>query len=188
MKGLFPTEKLSMLAYYGASARKTTYSEQFVIIGHIRNFIFYLNVFVFGGVKFMLQTAKTLINADEIEDMLKKMVEKAYLDIKDDPMLLCIDCSDVDLYVASSGNLEFEELVKTNFKLDEYGDPIDDKDYQTLMCELHDCFIELHKSSGMFDYFPEGEYEVKGEKRESETDMLGPKGVFFAPFEDALLI
>ncbi|EAR66806.1 hypothetical protein B14911_27405 [Bacillus sp. NRRL B-14911] len=144
--------------------------------------------FGFGGVIFMLQTAKTLINADEIEDMLKKMVEKAYLDIKDDPMLLCIDCSDVDLYVASSGNLEFEELIKANFKLDEYGDPLDNKEYQTLMCELHDCFIELHKSSGMFDYFPEGEYEVKGEKRDSETDMLGPKGVFFAPFEDALLI
>jgi hypothetical protein len=134
----------------------------------------------------MLQTTKTLINADAIEEMLKKMVEKAYMDIKDDPMLLCIECSDVDLYVASSGNVEFEELVKANFEQDEYGDPIDSEEYQRLMYELHDSFIELHKSSGMFDYFPEGEYEVNGEKRDSETDMLGPKGIFFAPFEDAL--
>jgi hypothetical protein len=135
----------------------------------------------------MLLTTKTLINANEINDMLKKMVEKAYMDIKDDPMLLCIDCSDVDLYVASSGNPEFEELLKANFEQDEYGDPLDIEEYQTLLCELHDIFIELHKTSGMFDYFPEGEYEVKGEKRISETDMLGPKGIFFAPFEDALV-
>lgn len=46
MQAFFLTEKLSMLAYFGASARKTTYWEQFVIIEHRRNFIFYQMVSV----------------------------------------------------------------------------------------------------------------------------------------------
>ena len=44
----------------------------------------------------------------------------------------------------------------------------------------------LHMKSGLFDYFLTGIYEVHGEKRESETDMLAPKNQFYAPFEDAL--
>ena len=58
-------------------------------------------------------------------------------------------------------------------------------EYRHLICELHDYFVELHKESGLFDFFPEGEYNVRGDIRNSDSDMIAPKGRFFAPFEDA---
>ncbi|PLR80759.1 hypothetical protein CVD25_08320 [Bacillus canaveralius] len=134
----------------------------------------------------MLKTSTQLKNHDKIEAILKEMVKYAYEEIKDEPVLLCLECSDVDLYVAASNHEELEDALKENFELDEFGEVIDLEAYQELFYELNDHFVELHKLSGYFDFFPEGVYDVNGEKRESETDMLAVKGKFYAPFEDAL--
>jgi hypothetical protein len=134
----------------------------------------------------MLKTTIPLQNVQRIINIMKGLVEKAYHEIKDEEVLLCLECCDVDLEIATSGNEEFEELIKENFELDEYGEIIHVDLYRQLIHELYDYFIELHRNSGFFDYFPEGEYIVDGEIRESDSDMLAPKGKFYAPFEDAL--
>lgn len=134
----------------------------------------------------MLNTSLPLKSEAKIEEILKRIVEDSYEQIKDEEVLLCLECCDVDLEIATSNDFEFEEAIKENFELDEFGDIIDMEQYRRLMYELNDAFIELHKSSGYFDFFPEGQYEVNGEKRESESDIIAPKGKFYAPFEDAL--
>ncbi|PLS18285.1 hypothetical protein CVD28_08355 [Bacillus sp. M6-12] len=133
----------------------------------------------------MLKTSIKLENEDKIKDLLSEMVETAYDQLIDDPMLLCLDCSDVDIYIAISSHEELEDSLKDSFELDEFGDVKDEKSYDQLLDELQNYFVQLHVESGRFDYFPAGLYVVNGNERTSSTEMLGPKGVFFAPFEDA---
>lgn len=136
----------------------------------------------------MLKTTKSLINEEIIIQILREIVEKSYEAIKEEEVLLCLECSDVDLEVATSNHFEFQNAIKENFELDEFGEILDYDHYRKLMCELYDEFIEMHINSGLFDVFPEGEYEVEGEKLISDSDMIAPKGKFYAPFEQALLL
>ncbi|WP_233523061.1 hypothetical protein [Peribacillus saganii] len=133
----------------------------------------------------MLKTSIKLVKEQQINAMLNKMVEKSFEQLVAEPMLLCLDCSDVDIYMAISSNEELEDNIKENFELDEFGDVKDAKTYDQLLDELQEYFVQLHVESGRFDYFPAGSYKVNGEDRTSDTEMLGPKGIFFAPFEDA---
>ncbi|WP_428908547.1 hypothetical protein [Niallia sp. Krafla_26] len=135
----------------------------------------------------MLKTTKTLINEDKIIRILTDIVEKTYEEIKDEHVLLCLECSDVDLEIATVNHSEFQDAIKENFELDEFGDVIDYEEYQQLMMELFDFFIQLHINSGLFDYFPEGEYKVGEELLISDSDIIAPKGKYYAPFEDAIL-
>jgi hypothetical protein len=135
----------------------------------------------------MLNTRRTLVNSDEIHQILVDLVKTSYESIKDEEILLCIDCLDVDLYLAVTDHDPFDEAIKKNFELDEDYEIIDYDGYRELMEDLDIAFVELHKSGGLFDYFPPGEYVVEGETREEEGEYLAPKGIFFAPFEDALV-
>lgn len=135
----------------------------------------------------MLKTTKRLINEEIIIKLLQEIVEKSYEEISNEEVLLCLECSDVDLEIATSNHFEFQQAIKENFELDQFGEILDYNDYRKLMCELYDDFIEMHINSGLFDFFPEGEYEVEGEKLVSDSDMIAPKGKFYAPFEQALL-
>lgn len=141
--------------------------------------------FYFGGKK-MLKTTKQLRNEEKIINILKDLVFHSYEEVKDEDVLLCLDCCDVDLAVAVSSHFEFQAAIKENFELDDFGEILDVDEYHHLICELHDYFVELHKESGLFDFFPEGEYTVNGEKRISDSEILAPKGRFYAPFDDAL--
>lgn len=134
----------------------------------------------------MLNTTIPLKNEEKIVTILKEIVEKSYNELKDEEVLLCLECCDVDLEIATSNHYEFEEVIKENFELDEFGEIIDIETYRKLMYDLNDFFIELHKTSGLFDFFPEGEYKVDGEVLESDSDIIAPKGKFYAPFEEAL--
>lgn len=140
-----------------------------------------------NGGEYMLNTTKKLINEEQIIKILKEIVINSYQQIKEEDVLLCLECCDVDLEIATANDLQFEEAIKANFELDEFGEIVDHDEYRHLMYELYDFFIELHKESGFFDFFPEGEYTVNGETRESDSDMISPKGRFYAPFEEALL-
>ncbi|WP_445490929.1 hypothetical protein [Niallia sp. 03133] len=132
-----------------------------------------------------MQTTKKLINEVEVENILRKMVKDAYEQIKDEQVLLCMECCDVDLFVAADSHPELEEAIKKNFELDIYGEIADQKSYSDLLKELDEYFVQLHIKSGYYDYFPAGFYTVNGREEESETDILAPKGIFYAPFEDA---
>ncbi|MGP7815666.1 hypothetical protein [Niallia sp. 01092] len=127
-----------------------------------------------------------LNNEKEVQTILKNMVQHAYEQIKEDEILLCMECCDVDLFVAKDSHPELEEAIKKNFELDEYGDIVDQQSYTELMRKLDDLYVDLHIESGNFDYFPAGIYQVNGQDKESETDILAPKGVFYAPFEEAV--
>ena len=135
----------------------------------------------------MLKTTKQLVNVEEIMRILQDIVEKSYEEIKGEEILLCLECSDVDLEIATSNHFEFQEAIKENFEIDEFGDIVDYDEYRQLMYELYDYFIELHKSCGLFDFFPEGNYQVEGEDLVSDSGIIAPKGKFYAPFEHALL-
>ena len=135
----------------------------------------------------MLKTTKQLANVEEIMRILQDIVERSYEEIKNEEILLCLECSDVDLEIATSNHFEFQEAIKENFEIDEFGDIVDYDEYRQLMYELYDYFIELHKSCGLFDFFPEGNYQVEGEDLVSDSDIIAPKGKFYAPFEHALL-
>ena len=134
----------------------------------------------------MIKTTQKLVNEDKITTILMDIVQRSYDELKEEDVLLCLDCCDVDLEIATENHFEFEEALKENFELDEFGEIIDYDDYRQLMFELYDYFIELHKNSGLFDFFPEGEYLVNGELQLSDCDKLAPKGRFYAPFEGAL--
>jgi hypothetical protein len=133
----------------------------------------------------MLNTTKQLRNEAVINNLLKEIVLHSYEELKEEDILLCLECCDIDLEIATSNHFDFQEAIKENFELDEFGDILDMDEYRHLICELHDYFVELHKKSGLFDFFPEGEYNVRGDIRNSDSDMIAPKGRFFAPFEDA---
>lgn len=135
----------------------------------------------------MLKTSKNLVNAEKIEKILMDIVKRSYEEVKNEDILLCLECCDVDLEIATSNHFEFQEALKENFECDDFGEIIDYEGYQKIMNELFDYFIELHTKSGCFDFFPEGEYMVNGKKVISNSDMIAPKGKFYAPFEEALL-
>ncbi|MFT8322156.1 MAG: hypothetical protein ABF649_14755 [Bacillus sp. (in: firmicutes)] len=133
-----------------------------------------------------MQTTKKLLNEEEVKEILKNMVNVAYEQIKEEAILLCMECCDVDLFVAADSHPELEEALKVNFQLDEYGDIADQEGYIELIRDLDEYYVKLHIQSGYFDYFPAGNYIVNGKEIESETDMLAPKGIFYAPFEEAV--
>ncbi|WP_394232412.1 hypothetical protein [Niallia oryzisoli] len=134
----------------------------------------------------MLKTTKKLVNEQEVIEILQSIVKKSYDEIKDEEILLCLECADVDLEIATANHFEFHEALKKNFELDEFGEILDYDEYRQLMYELYDYFIDLHINSGLFDFFPEAEYEVEGEMLISDSDIIAPKGKFYAPFEHAL--
>ncbi|WP_147534757.1 hypothetical protein [Bacillus marasmi] len=134
----------------------------------------------------MLKTKMKLSNPDKILKFLTEMVQRSYDRIKEEEILLCLDCLDVDLYIASTNHDDFYDAVRENFELDEEGEIIDYDSYKELMDELNESFILLHSTSGLFDYFPPGEYTVNDEVREQESEYLAPSGIFYAPFEDAI--
>ena len=74
-----------------------------------------------GGV-WMLKTTKKLVNEDLIISILNDIVKKSYEEIKDEEVLLCLECSDVDLEIATENHFEFQDAIKENFELDEFGD------------------------------------------------------------------
>ena len=102
----------------------------------------------------MLKTTKQLVNVEEIMRILQDIVEKSYEEIKNEEILLCLECCDVDLEIATSNHFEFHEAIKTNFELDEFGDIVDYDEYRQLMYELYDYFIELHKELWFIRFFP----------------------------------
>ncbi|KWW22488.1 MULTISPECIES: hypothetical protein [Peribacillus] len=134
----------------------------------------------------MLQTKIKLSNPAKIEAILMGIVRKSFEEAQKDKLLLCMECGDVDLYIASSNHDELQDAINENFEFDEYGECIKPEEYQELMDDLYEYFLILHKESALFDFFPAGPYTVAGGSRESETDMLAPRGLFSAPFEDAI--
>jgi len=135
----------------------------------------------------VVKTTMKLVNQEKIKQILKQMVDDAYANIKGEEVLLCMECCDVDLYVAAESCEPFIEAVKVNFELDDLGEIMDREAYHILMRELDEYYVDLHVKSGYYDYFPAGTYKVDGREEESETNVLAPKGVFYAPFEDAVI-
>ncbi|MGE7760090.1 hypothetical protein [Peribacillus sp. NPDC097895] len=134
----------------------------------------------------MFQTKIKLSNPEKIDAILKKIVQESYDEALEEKLLLCMECGDVDLYIASSNNEELQDAINENFEIDECGEIIKVDEHQELMDDLFDYFQIIHKESDMFDFFPAGIYSIAGESRESDTDMLAPRGLFSAPFEDAI--
>jgi hypothetical protein len=132
----------------------------------------------------MLHTSLKLVNEDEIDEIIKGYVEQLYHSTKENKLILA--SNDIDLYLASTDDDEFEETLLANFELDEDGDPVDDEAYRNLKEELNNNFVRMVKESELFDTFPAGSYEVNGETRQIDKEMYGPKDVFYAPFEDAV--
>ncbi|SFC70244.1 hypothetical protein SAMN05443252_105366 [Bacillus sp. OV322] len=132
---------------------------------------------------------KTIIlkNESEVYKIMQDLIERAYVEASEEKLLLCMECGDVDFYIALAHNEELQDAIKENFEVDEYGEVLDEEKYRKMLDDLQDNFLEMHIKSGLFDYYPAGEYDVAGEKRQSETDIIAPKGKFSAPFEDAAL-
>jgi superfamily I DNA/RNA helicase len=133
-----------------------------------------------------MKTKRALVNPDKIHSILMDIIKQTYEQVKGEEVLLCLDCLDVDLKLATTNLDEFSDAIRENFELDENFEIIDYDGYKELMDELNENFILLHSTTGLFDYFPPGEYTVNGETRYQESDYLAPKDVFYAPFEDAV--
>jgi hypothetical protein len=134
----------------------------------------------------MLHTNIDIQNAEQIETILKELIKNAYQEVSEEGVLLCMECGDVDVYIAASHHEQLQDAIYRNFQLDEDGEMMNRDEYVQFMDDLQEYFVKLHIESGYFDFFPSGIYVVEGETRESETDMLAPKNQFYAPFEDAL--
>ncbi|MGG0410051.1 hypothetical protein [Peribacillus simplex] len=134
----------------------------------------------------MLQTKVKLTNTGKIDAILMEIVLKTYEEALDEKLLLCMECGDVDFYIAYSNNEKLQDAINENFEIDESGEIMKIDEHQELMDDLYDYFLIIHKESEMFDFFPAGPYNLGGEIRESDTDMLAPRGLYSAPFEDAL--
>lgn len=135
----------------------------------------------------MLHTKMKLVNEPALEELLMDIVRTAYDQIKNLSMLLSVE-HEMDVLIATEGHETFDNVIKENFILDEFDDIEDQKGYQQLIDDLQVAFVAMHKSSGLFDYFPAGEYEVNGEKRYQPDAKLAPVGRFIAPFEDAVMV
>ncbi|WP_342601687.1 hypothetical protein [Peribacillus sp. FSL E2-0159] len=134
----------------------------------------------------MLQTKVKLTNTGKIDAILNEIVLKTYEEALEEKLLLCMECGDVDFYIAYSNNEEIQDAINENFEIDEFGEILKIDEHQELMDDLYDYFLIIHKESEMFDFFPAGPYTLGGQIRESDTDMLAPRGLYLAPFEDAL--
>ncbi|MDP1421478.1 hypothetical protein Q8G35_24680 [Peribacillus simplex] len=134
----------------------------------------------------MLQTKVKLTNTGKIDAILMEIVLNTYEEALDEKLLLCMECGDVDFYIAYSNNEKLQDAINENFEIDESGEIMKIDEHQELMDDLYDYFLIIHKESEMFDFFPAGPYTLGGEIRESDTDMLAPRGLYSAPFEDAL--
>ncbi|MFP3512078.1 hypothetical protein SB775_21015 [Peribacillus sp. SIMBA_075] len=135
----------------------------------------------------MFKTKIKLTNPERIDAILKAVVQKSYEEALEEKLLLCMECGDVDFYIAYSNNEELQDAINENFEIDECGEIMKLDEHQELMDDLYEYFLIIHKESDMFDFFPAGSYIVVGESRESDTDMLAPSGLFSAPFEDAIM-
>ncbi|MDM5359055.1 hypothetical protein ACDZ29_24670 [Peribacillus sp. RS7] len=134
----------------------------------------------------MIQTKIKLTNPEKIEAILKEIVQKSYQEALEEKLLLCMECGDVDFFIAYSNNEELQDAINENFVIDECGEIMKLDEHQELMDDLYEYFLIIHKESDLFDFYPAGPYTVGGESRESDTDMLAPSGLFSAPFEDAI--
>ncbi|MDM5222690.1 hypothetical protein QUF86_18435 [Peribacillus sp. NJ11] len=134
----------------------------------------------------MIQTKIKLTNPGKIEAILKEIVQKSYQEALEEKLLLCMECGDVDFFIAYSNNEELQDAINENFVIDECGEIMKLDEHQELMDDLYEYFLIIHKESDLFDFYPAGPYTVGGESRESDTDMLAPSGLFSAPFEDAI--
>ncbi|TKH02546.1 hypothetical protein FC682_22065 [Peribacillus simplex] len=134
----------------------------------------------------MFQSKIELNNTGKIDAILKGIVLKTYEESLEEKLLLCMECGDVDFYIAYSNNEELQDAINENFEIDECGEIVNIDEHQELMDDLYDYFLIIHKESDLFDFFPAGPYTHGGEIRESDTDMLAPRGLYSAPFEDAI--
>jgi hypothetical protein len=134
----------------------------------------------------VIQTKIKLTNPEKIEAILKEIVQKSYQEALEEKLLLCMECGDVDFFIAYSNNEELQDAINENFVIDECGEIMKLAEHQELMDDLYEYFLIIHKESDLFDFYPAGPYTVGGESRESDTDMLAPSGLFSAPFEDAI--
>ena len=135
----------------------------------------------------MLHTKMKLVNEPALEELLMDIVRTAYDQIKNLSMLLSVE-HEMDVLIATEGHETFNDVIKENFILDEFDDIEDREGYQQLIEDLQVEFVQMHKRSGLFDYFPAGEYDVNGEKRYQPDAKLAPVGRFYAPFEDAVMV
>ncbi|TRZ38059.1 hypothetical protein CEQ21_21845 [Niallia circulans] len=133
-----------------------------------------------------MKTTMILKNADKINQLLTDIVKESFEEIRGEEVLLCMECCDVDLFVTVDSHEELTCAIKENFELDEFGEVLDKEAYIQLLKELDEYYVELHIQSGFYDYFPAGTYTVNGKEEETETDILAPKGIFYAPFEEAV--
>lgn len=136
----------------------------------------------------MIMTKMDLVNAEKIEGILREIVTTVYNQIKNMEMLLYINGRNFDLLVATEGDDLLDDAIKENFQLDEFDDIIDESGYYELLRDLQEAFIDIHKTCGLFDFFPAGEYEIDGERCLQKYDCIAPIGKYYAPFEDALII
>jgi hypothetical protein len=135
----------------------------------------------------MIHTTVKLVNIEEIEELLLEIVKTAHDQLRGQAMLLNVK-EEIDLFVATEGHETFEEVIQKNFMLDEYDETIDEEQYRLLLNDLQVAFEEMYKTTGLFDYFPAGEYFVNGEKRYQPDEMVATKGMYSAPFEDCLVV
>jgi hypothetical protein len=143
--------------------------------------------YIIKGEFIVINTTGKLINEDEIKELLLEIVKTAHDQLRGQAMLLNVN-RDIDLLVATEGQDTLIDLIKENFLLDEDGDIIDEEKYRLLLDDLQMEFVKMYKTTGLFDFFPAGEYEINGEERYQQFETIATKGMYFAPFEDCLIV
>ncbi|MFD6443405.1 hypothetical protein ACFWDG_27470, partial [Peribacillus sp. NPDC060186] len=88
----------------------------------------------------MFQTKIQLANPDKIDSVLKEIVQNSYEEVREERLLLCMECGDVDLYIAASNHEELQDAINENFEIDECGDIIKLEEHQQLMDDLYEYF------------------------------------------------
>lgn len=101
----------------------------------------------------MFQTKIQLANPDKIDSVLKEIVRNSYEEVREERLLLCMECGDVDLYIAASNHEELQDAINENFEIDECGEIIKLEEHQQLMDDLYEYFLKLHRESNLFDFF-----------------------------------
>lgn len=108
---------------------------------------------VFDWRDFVFQTKIKLINPGKIDAILKEIVLKTFEEALEEKLLLCMECGDVDFYIAYSNNEELQDAINENFEIDEFGEIMKIDEHQELMDDLYDYFLIIHKESDLFDFF-----------------------------------
>ncbi|WP_230137335.1 hypothetical protein, partial [Peribacillus frigoritolerans] len=93
----------------------------------------------------MFQTKIKLINPGKIDAILKEIVLKTFEEALEEKLLLCMECGDVDFYIAYSNNEELQDAINENFEIDECGEIMKIDEHQELMDDLYDYFLIIHK-------------------------------------------